>query len=406
MNMKRILLLHPNFPAQFKNLSAILGTNKQIDVKFLCMTNYASQLKGVKSLKIKGNRGQTAMEELKMNELKNMQFRAESYRLAFKVLRESGWNPDIVIGHTGWGCGIHVKDIWSECLFIGYSEWWFSLNSEFANSAKLDPYMGIKESQEIGLLRRNQYMALELCNSDKIVTPTDYQKRQLPDLLRRNCIVINDGVDAKFFQTKSISNNKNPVVTYGTRGMEPMRCFRQFIQSIPDILRMIPSACIEILGEDKICYGGLPPNKNQSWAEWAKQYLREAGVENKVIWKGRMNYFDYRDWLQGSWCHVYLSQPFVASWSLLEALMTGIPIVANEVSPIQEFTAQANGVCMTKTMHPGDIASSVMSSMTNPKNNELRFERYDRHNTLKILDISKAIQQWEHVTGLELHTTI
>ena len=406
MNSKNILFLHPNFPGQFKNLATTFGLNSQIDARFLCMTNHGNRIKGVKALIINGERGQDAMERKKMNEFDNMRFRADSYRLAFKSIKDSGWNPDIIIGHTGWGCGIHVKDIWSNCLFLGYSEWWFNLNSEFNKSAKLDRYMDIKENKQIKLMRRNQYMAMELCIADRIIAPTKYQRSQLPSLFKEACIVINDGIDFKLFSKIQANPTKNPVITYGTRGMEPMRCFRQFIKSIPHIVNLIPSASIEIAGEDKICYGGLPPNNNETWGEWAKRYLKKAKVDKHVIWKDRMNFADYRDWLQRSWCHVYLTQPFVASWSLIEAMMTGIPIVGNNAIPIQEFTSNAKGVFLIDALNSRDVANSIVSLLTDSKSNQISFKRHCRADSLGNVEIGTVLRQWERVTGLELHTSI
>lgn len=370
------------------------------------MTNYGTRIKGVKDLIIKGSRSQSEMENLKLGEIEKMQFRAESYRLAFTILRENGWNPDIVIGHTGWGCGVHVKDIWDKCLFIGYSEWWFKLNSTFTESARRDPHMGIQEKQQIKSLKRNQFMALELCTADKIVSPSEYQKSQLPQTLQGKCKIIYDGVDVKFFSREAIKPNELPLITYGTRGMEPMRCFRQFIKSIPYIIHEIPTAIIEIAGEDKICYGGLPPNNTQSWGEWAKQYLRDANIEKQVVWKGHMNLNIYREWLQRSWCHIYLSQPFVASWSLLESLVTRIPIVANETLPIKEFTDYAEGVQIVSSLSPSEISKAVLRAITEENSQKTSSKRHNRQAITEYLSTENALEQWELVTGLELHTKI
>lgn len=403
MNSRRILFLHPNYPGQFKTLAIALGIKKNIDAKFLCMTNYGTRIKGINCIKIKGKHGQSAMEKLNLNEIEKMKFRAEAYRLSFTALKNNGWDPDIVIGHTGWGCGVHVKDIWKTSLFIGYSEWWFSLNSSLSKSAAHDPYMAINKDSRIKSLQRNQYIALELCNSDKIVTPTKWQKDLLPKVLKENCLTINDGVDIGYFTTTVVEPSKTPLITYGTRGMEPMRCFRQFIQAIPHIIEKIPNAQIEIAGEDRICYGGLPPSSSQSWGEWAKEYLKNARVDNNITWRGRMDYSIYREWLQRSWCHVYLSQPFVASWSLLEAITTGIPIVANRIPAIEEFCTNVNGICLIENTSTKQILNGVMTTVMNSIGRPYCL-RHERTQTIQSLSVEKAMRRWNLVTGLELHT--
>lgn len=406
MNNKKILFLHPNFPGQFKTLALAIAELDNIDVKFLCMTNYGTSIRGIKALKIKGKLGQDQMENLNLNEISKMEYRANSYRIAFTSLKDSGWTPNIVIGHTGWGCGIHVKDIWKDCIFIGYSEWWFSIDSELSVSAKQDPHMAISDNQQIKSLRRNQYMALELCTADTIVTPSSWQRNQLPATLKEKCIIINDGIDIEYFSKPVVQPHASPVITYGTRGMEPMRHFKQFIECLPHLLRKIPAARIEIAGEDQICYGGLPPNDTQSWGEWAKEYLDNSNAGNKVMWKGRMSMNNYRNWLQQSWCHIYLSHPFVASWSLLESMVTGIPIVANRTLPIQEFADNVDGVTLIESLHPNEIVNGVLRAVVDKSVRKVILKRHSRRNTCEALSADRALAQWELVTGLQLHTRI
>ena len=167
-------------------------------------------------------------------------------------------------------------------------------------------------------------------------------ENQLPKNLRSNCRIVRDGLDTRYLGYQEINLNKSPLVTYGTRGMEPTRNFENFIRLIPRLVKRCPSIQIEIAGNDKICYGGNGPGMNLSWGQWAKKYLKHKNCHNNVIWRGLIPYNEYKLWLQKSWCHIYLSKPFVCSWSLLDALATGVPIAASDVEPVREYCETAS----------------------------------------------------------------
>ena len=117
--------------------------------------------------------------------------------------------------------------------------------------------------------------------------------------------------------------------------MEPIRGFPEFIKMIPDVLKKYPDLTIEIAGEDEVNYGSIKPPLG-SWGKWAKAYLSQIPTK-KVKWMGRMPLDKYAAWLKSSWCHIYLSEPFVTSWSFLEAVRCGIPIVASKYESIMEI---------------------------------------------------------------------
>ena len=222
------------------------------------MTDFGNHINGIHKIIIKGERGQAAMEEQARSEEAKMNFRSESYRRAFKTFKNQNWNPSIVIGHTGWGCGIYVKEVWPQTKFIGYVEWWFKTDSEIAKESKTNRFLGYNEIVQIKLWNRNKNIGLELLNSDKIVAPTHWQKLQLPETIQSRCTIVRDGIKLKdFAKPEEIkSESIEPIITYGTRGMEPIRCFKEFVKSIPLIIEKNPNTTIEIAGEDIVCYGG------------------------------------------------------------------------------------------------------------------------------------------------------
>ena len=182
---------------------------------------------------------------------------------------------------------------------------------------------------------------------------------QLPEIFAEKCQVIFDGVDTDYFKNDIKFISKTPKITYGTRGMEPMRCFPQFIREIPKIVKKIPSITIEIAGNDRCSYGGLRPIEG-TWKNWAIKYLEKHNISKNINWVGFLQGDSYRDWLRSSWCHIYLTHPFVASWSLVESLHINNPMVVSDVKPVTEFTKDFENVFKIDHRKPGELASSVV----------------------------------------------
>ena len=201
------------------------------------------------------------------------------------MLKDDGWNPDIVISHSGWGCGMYVKEIWPNCKFISYLEWWFNPSSEFFNYDEDNKELGISRHSIKKNWDRNRFIALELASSDQIICPTEWQRSQLPKMLQENCQVVFDGIDLNYFCVDLRARNTLPTITYGTRGMDPFRCFPQFIRSLPQIIATNKSLRVEIAGNNSVFYGSLPSNFN-NWQDWAIEYLKKHNIDGNVTWRG------------------------------------------------------------------------------------------------------------------------
>ena len=335
----RILFLHPNFPGQLVR-PALLASKLGHEVKFLCHTHYGRNLKGVEKITLKGSLGENALSERKLKGEQRTVALAEQFLTAMQSLAKSGWMADVVVSHSGFGCGLHSSLVWPEAKRIAYVEWWFA-NESALYSYDPDNRWWSGPSGGVGLRARNMPLALELSEADVLVTPTRWQRQQLPHALRKRCIVIPDGVDLKRFKPKPELRHNNPLLTYGTRGMEPMRGFPEFIEALPAVLDCHPELRVEIAGEDRICYGGPGP-KEGSYGQWAKEQLEPWISDGRVEFLGQVSADAYPSWLNKSWMHVHLTRPFVASWSLLEAMASGCCLIASNTEPVREFVSPQN----------------------------------------------------------------
>ena len=394
----RILFLHPNFPAQFRHLASRFGKDGH-EVRFLCQTHHDNMLAGVERLCLKGELGQGALNSATSSQLERSQQLADQYRRGMDNLRQQGWQPDLVVSHSGWGCGMHVKTIWPRCRQIAYVEWWFDPDSALLHHDPGNRELGLTPDSASKVWKRNQTTALELVAADHVVAPTRWQRQQLPASLQERCEVIFDGIDLNTFQPDRGKRTATPLLTYGTRGMEPMRCFPQFIRELPALLRADRTLQVEIAGADESFYGGTKPAEG-SWGRWARNQLDQQGWAGRVTWLGRLPLNDYISWLQRSWVHVYLTHPFVVSWSLLEALACGCPLVASDVAPVREFCGPGRGT-LVDHRSPGFLLPAVNTALqtTHRTPQPLPPELKQR------LSMTHCLLRWKAVAGVDLATT-
>lgn len=384
----KILFLHPNFPAQFKHISKHLA-NLSNEVYFLCQTNYGKEVDGVKVLKLKGKAGHDELNSKKLNLVERTKFLSEQYRSGILKLKNNQWNPDIVISHSGWGCGLYVKEIWPDCKFITYLEWWFNPTSAFFHYDETNPEIGINRRSIKKNWDRNRFIALELASSDQIICPTEWQRSQLPKMLQNNCDVVFDGIDLNYFSVNLVSRSSFPLLTYGTRGMDPFRGFPQFIRSLPQILARNESLKVEIAGNNGVFYGSMP-EEFKNWQEWAIDYLKNHNIYDRVLWRGFLQSEEYVKWLQSSWCHVYLTHPFVASWSMVESLACGAHMVVSDVQAVNEFCSDMQGITFVDHRDTNQIVHGVSEYLDSAS----RIVCYERQKQLEKFSINAALAGW------------
>ena len=140
-----------------------------------------------------------------------------------------------------------------------------------------------------------------------------------------------DGIDTGFYKPNALiknSTNRKLLITYGTRGMEPMRGFPDFVTAVKTVLQLRSDFVVKIAGNDEMCYLKSPPPHSKTWGEWAKNELDPWVKSGRVIFTGRLNSNDYLQFLQASDIHCYLSVDFVTSWSLFEAFACGCSVLS------------------------------------------------------------------------------
>ena len=365
----RILFLHPNFPAQFRHLATALAKSAEHEVVFgtACQPG---EIQGVRKVYYSSPPAPTTVHPYLRSVTRATLTGEAVYQMGLQ-LKQQGFIPDLILGHSGWGPTLFMKDIFPDAEFIGYFEWFYRAHGSDMN---FDPSDTQTLEQQAGLRLKNTPFLIDLYSCDRGLTPTHWQHQQLPPEFQSKVSVLHDGIDTDFFcpdptiqlVLPSIEldlSSVDEIVTYATRGMEPYRGFPQFMEAAAQLQRDRPHCHIVVMGDDRVAYGR---QRNDG-----KTY-REAMLErfdfdrSRLHFTGSLPYSLYRQVLQASSAHVYLTYPFVLSWSLLEAMATGCAIVGSDTPPVQEVITDGMNGLLVDFFSPADIAARVTEILDHP----------------------------------------
>ena len=295
---------------------------------------------------------------------------AERFGNAMLALAKEGFVPDLVYDHPGWGAGLFVPDIFPDAARISYFEWFYKnrTGAHLPSDSRQPPARFAPNRQ------RNLYQLDALSACDAAVTPTFWQSSQYPVEYMHKMHILHDGIDADYFfplgteasdpedtRIGELDLAAMPeIVTYATRGLEPLRGFPQFFKSVPRILAERPEAHVVIMADDTVHYG--PPREDGKG--WGQAMREEVSFDaERVHFLPFSSYEDYRKLLRASSVHVYLTAPFVLSWSLLEAMSCGCLVVASDTAPVREVVRHAENGILTDFRSEGDIAQWVVTAL-------------------------------------------
>ncbi|MFM0742142.1 glycosyltransferase, partial [Paraburkholderia xenovorans] len=172
-----------------------------------------------------------------------------------------------------------------------------------------------------------------------------------------------------YLPQKSLTLTKaNQVITYVSRNLEPYRGFHIFMRALPEIQRQLPHAHVLIVGGDDISYGR--PSDTLTYRE---KYLAEVGAQielTRVHFLGRLPYTDYLRVLQIATAHVYLTYPFVLSWSMLEAMATGAIVIGSRTAPVEEVIENGRTGFLVEFFAQAELVDSIVHVFERPEEME------------------------------------
>ena len=367
-----ILFLHPNFPGQFLQLSRYLGATGRHKVMFLSKDQNGSKLPGVQVGVYPKPREATKgiHHYLKLCEEAVMEGQAVIKGI-HALKQQINFTPDVVVGHTGWGSTLFVKDILPKVPLIGYFEWYY--NAYGGDTCYWpDETQSIDDMCRIRTINTHHLLSLQAC--DVRYTPTQWQKAQFPKMYQEGMKVIHEGVETDYIkpqpgrkfilpEQKLDLSDCEELVTYVSRGFEQYRGFPQFMDTIRLLLQRRPNCHVVICGMDRACYGPQYA-KDKTW----KQMEEEKGGYDKsrVHFVGHLKREEYLMLLQASTVHVYLTRPFILSWSCLEAMGAGCCLVGSATPPVQEVVEDGVNGLLANFRRPEHIVMRIEEALDDP----------------------------------------
>ena len=336
---RRVLFIHQNFPAQFVHLAAEL-VRQGAEVKALAIQG--SPLAGVDFRRYAVSAESRLPKSHPASDVEVKAVRGLACAAAMRQLAAEGFRPDLVMAHPGWGEALFCKDIWPQAPLVAYGEFYYRADG---SDYGFDPEFSRPTVESRMQLRmRNTALLHAYECADAILCPTPWQKSCLPQQLQSKAVVIFDGIDTgvvrpdptasvKLTRLRRLVRPSDSVLTFVNRNLEPYRGFHTFMRALPEILAANPDTRCVIVGEDSVSYGS-PPERHKTWREAMLAEVGERLPMDRVHFVGRVKYADYLQLLQVSTCHVYLTYPFVLSWSCIEALAAGCRGVAADTQPV------------------------------------------------------------------------
>ena len=395
--MASILFIHQNFPGQFRHLAPALAAQGH-QVQALAITG--QDLPGVKLHAYRPSRGSSASIHPLASEFETKIIRGEACAHAMLKLRDEGFTPDLVIAHPGWGEALFVKDVWPRCKLLSFLEFYYAsagtdvgFDPEFARQ-------GFYEDARLRVKNANNLLSLEA--SDFGLSPTHWQKASHPLWTQDRIEVIFDGVDTRVVKpdpsaqltlkketgTSFSLTHKDELVTFVNRNLEPYRGYHIFMRALPKVLSTRPNARVLIVGGDGVSYGAKAPEGKK----WKHIFLDEVKADldlNRVHFLGNIPYPLFIKLLQVSRCHVYLTYPFVLSWSCIEALAAGCVVVGSDTGPVKEAIEDGvNGLLVDFFDHV-TLAEKIIATLSDPgRFNHIRHNA--RHTAKERYDLSSV----------------
>lgn len=339
----KILFIHQNFPGQFLHLAPELSRRGH---DCLVLTDAANtRPAGIPFVKYRYTPPPVDPKETRLGRnYTTMSDRGVAVARAARTLRdEKGYEPDLILGHSGWGETLFLKEIWPRARLVIYAEFYYrgqGLDMGFDPEFSAPGLDGLMIAQG-----RAAHLGQSLIHADAGIAPTEWQASTFPPVLRQMLTVLHDGIDTDLVRpdpqarlelpSGRVLNAGDEVVSFVNRNLEPYRGWHIFARALPEVLRARPEAQVVIVGGDGVSYG-QPPADGGSWKD---ALLRETGPRldlSRVHFLGRVPHETFVRLMQVTRVHAYLTYPFVLSWSMLEAMSAGALVVGSRTPPVEE----------------------------------------------------------------------
>ncbi len=288
------------------------------------------------------------------------------------AMKRRGLAPDIILGHIGWGSMMFVKDVFPQVPALGYCEFFY--RSEGADVGfSPDDQLDLETRKRLRLRNIAQLLSLEAMEMG--ISPTQWQRSLYPADARGRISVCHEGVDTSRFRPDPAASvtlpdgrvlmaSGPPVVTFAARDLEPYRGFPQALEAAAKVVRRRPDTIFVFVGGDGASYGMPPPGGGP----WKDHLLAHIDIPpQNIVFPGVVPHSVLRQLFQISAAHIYLTYPFVLSWSVLEAMACGALIIGSDTAPVQEVISSGRNGLLVPFFDTDALAEAVLGALKNPE---------------------------------------
>ncbi|MBT9314453.1 glycosyltransferase family 4 protein [Leptothoe spongobia] len=378
----KTLFIHQNFPGQYKHLAPAiaqqghqvfaLGESINLETK--------ADIPGVQQFGYDPPKKLDNPEtHVYLRYFEGQVRRGQQVARALLKLKRHNIIPDLILGHPGWGEILYVKDIYPTVPLIGLFEFYYRNKGHdvgFDTEFSLRSDLALDQSCSVRTKNINNLLALEA--ADAGICPTTYQKSVQPPEFQHKLSVIHDGIDTTVAQPNAkvelgldndlgplTLNQQHEVITFVSRNLEPYRGYHIFMRALPQLLQQRPNAHVIIVGGDHVSYGSSPPN-GKSWKTIFFEEVKDDLDLDRIHIYDRLPYKKLIKILQLSSVHVYLTYPFVLSWSMLDAMSCGCLVVASKTPPVEEVIRHGENGLLVDFFSPDEICNCVNQVLEHP----------------------------------------
>lgn len=349
--MSDILFVHNNFPGQFGFIAGAMVAQGHRCVALGSKTARATP--GVKVAHWSINRGTT-------NGIFDAATRAEADFIRGRgaaesalTLQKQGFDPEIIIGHPGWGETIFLGEVFPKAKQLLHGEFYY--RSE-GGDVGFDPEFGeLSMEERFRIHAKNATMAMAYADATRIVCPTPFQASVLPPAFQPKISVIHEGVDTNSIGPRPnasftladgrVLDRSTPVITFINRRFEPLRGYHVFMRALPRLMAEVPDAQVLLIGHEGGRGYGQEAPKGQTWRDHFLDEVRDRVDMDRLHFTGALPHDKLHEAMRISAAHIYYTYPFVLSWSLIEAMACECLILGSNSRPVRDaITSGENGL--------------------------------------------------------------
>ena len=388
-----VLFVHNNFPSQYQHLARALARDPQMRVAGIGSST-STAINGVKLVKYRLNNVDVSASHPFARRFNLECHRAEQVLYALSNLASSGFVPDLIMAHPGWGETLPLRTLFRQARILLYCEFFYGAQDRDVGFDPEFPETGA--DGHVALYLKNAATLLGLSECDFGISPTQWQRSTYPREYQEKIAVIHEGIDVDVVKPAADAVFRLPsgrelrrsdeVVTFVARNLEPLRGYHSFMRALPRITAERPQAEVVVIGGTGTSYGASPP-KGTTWKSLYLDEVADRIDQKRIHFTGHLPYSDYLAALQISSAHVYLTYPFVLSWSLLEALSAGCVVIGSDTPPVREVINNKNGL-LVPFFDIEQLAARVIEALAFPRRfNSIRAQA--RRTILKRYDLAR-----------------